>query len=361
MYVRKLELRNFRNYSDLSIELTDRMNIITGHNAQGKTNLLESLVFLSSTRSHRIHDDRKMIRNGCEFAIARCEYDNEGRTGTLQGIIHNKGKTLMKDGYPVMKSSEFIGTLNTVLFSPDDLRIFDDSPRERRKLINQVITGVSRSYLNELTKYQSVLKQRNILLKNDRPDGSLLDIMDRQMAHCESVIHQEREEFVRFMNQWMTRIYARLSDDAEEVTIRYVSHYDTSDENQIEEKRKGFRKKDIEFRVTTIGIHKDDVIFEKNGNNIIETASQGQKRMVILAFRLSLLIYIRNRTGTRPVLLLDDVLSELDHDRQIRLLNMVGDKYQCVITTTELPPYLRNLKYREFHIENGMLKNIKEA
>lgn len=361
MIIRNLQLKNFRNYSDCSIDLSEGLNLFTGRNAQGKTNLLESIVVLSSTRSHRISEDQKIIRNQCEFSILTCIYNSEGKDESLKVILHRKGKTLMKNGYPVMKASDFIGEIHAVLFTPDDLRIFTDSPKERRKLINQEITAVSRIYMHALGRYQSVLKERNILLKNDRVDESLLGIMDEQLAEAEAVIYEKRKEFIDFMNTWISVIYERLSDEKSSLQIRYVTQSDSADPTVLKQKRKAVMKKDMEFRVTTTGIHKDDIIFVKDGMNMIDTASQGQKRMVILSFRLALLLYIREKTGKKPVLLLDDVLSELDHERQERLLKLVAEKYQCIITATELPPFIRNLKYRQFHIENGMVKEIREG
>ena len=361
MIIRHLQLKNFRNYSECSIELSEGLNLFTGRNAQGKTNLLESIVVLSSTRSHRISEDQKMIKDSCEFSILACIYNSEGKDEKLKIILHRKGKTLMKNGYTVMKTSDFIGEIHTVLFTPDDLGIFTDSPKERRKLINQEITGVSKVYLQALGKYQSLLKERNILLKNDRVDESLLSIVDEQLAQSEAVIYQYRKEFIDFINTWISRIYGRLSDEKTSLLIRYLSQSASSDPEVLKQKRKAVLKKDLEFRVTSTGVHKDDIIFEKDGVNMIDTASQGQKRMVILSFHLALLLYIKEKTGKKPVLLLDDVLSELDHDRQVRLLNMVAEKYQCIITATDLPPFIRNLKYRQFHIENGMVKEIREG
>lgn len=359
MIIQKLELRNFRNYADLSIDLYERLNIFTGDNAQGKTNLLESIVFLSTTRSHRISDEKKLIRYGSDFALLSCIYKSDGSDEKLKAIIHPKGKTLMKNGYPVMKTSDFIGSLNTVVFTPDDLRIYDDSPRERRKLINQELTSVSRTYMNELSRYQSVLKERNILLKNEKPDESLLDILDTQLAEAEVMIYRQRKEFTDFLNRWLTKIYERLSGENSEIRICYVTQSDSDDISILKEKRKAVRRRDLEFRVTTTGIHKDDFIFTKDGRNMTECASQGQKRMVMLGFRLALLLFIREKTGRRPVLLLDDVLSELDREKQERLLSMVADKYQCVITATEIPECVKDLSYREFHIRNGTVNEIK--
>ena len=361
MVIKELQLKNFRNYSECSIELSEGLNLFTGRNAQGKTNLLESIVVLSSTRSHRIKEDQKMIRNSCEFSILSCIYESEGVKKSLKVILHSNGKTLMKNGYTVMKASDFVGEIQTVLFTPDDLRLFTDPPRERRKLINQQLTAVSKSYMASLGRYQSLLKERNSMLKNEKIDESLLNILDDIMSEAEASIYSARKEFIDFINTWIGKIYEKLSDEKADLKIRYVSCCDSDDPAVLKSKRKSLLRKDIEFHVTTTGIHKDDIFFEKDGINMIDTASQGQKRMVILSFRLALLLYIREKTGHKPILLLDDVLSELDYERQIRLLSMVADRYQCIITAAQLPPFIRNLKYRQFYIENGMVKQIQEG
>lgn len=360
MIIQKIELINFRNYERLSVDLSERLNLITGNNAQGKTNLLESLVFLSMSRSHRLRDDRKLIRKGCEFASMMCAFKDEEKEHTLKAIIHAKGKTLMKDGHLVSKSSEFIGSLNTILFSPDDLGLFSDSPKERRKVLNQEITKVSYVYLNAMSIYQNHLKQRNSVLKNENQDDSLLDIMDEQMAEEESLIFRKRKEFIEYINSYLGRIYQMISDEQSDVSIYYSCCYEKGTEEEIKERRQSDRRRDKDFHVTTSGIHKDDMIFMKDGQNVLECASQGQKRMIMLAFKMSLLLYIRKETGERPVLLLDDVLSELDHDRQKKLLQIISDRYQCVITATEIPACMADMNYREIHIENGMVKSIKE-
>lgn len=360
MIVRHLELIQFRNYENVSIDLSSHTNLLTGLNAQGKTNLLESLVYLSLTRSHRISDEKKLIRENYDFASVSCIYEDEGKEHTLKAVIHRKGKTLFVDGHPVSKSSEFIGLLNTVLFSPDDLGIFNDSPKERRKIVNQEITKVSSSYLNALNKYQSYLKQRNAVLKSDTVDESLLDIMDEQMSSYESVIYRERLQFTDLINQYISKIYQILSDEKSEIRLHYVHCYENSNTEYICNVRKKYRKKDYLLHMTTFGTHREDFIFLKDGRNVIECASQGQKRMILLSFKMSLLIYIKNKIHKRPVLLLDDVMSELDHNRQKKLLEILDDRYQCVITATDIPDYLKNENYREFHICNGNIEAIKE-
>ena len=360
MIVRRLKLRNFRNYENAEICLNPGLNVITGQNAQGKTNLLESLVYLSLTRSHRISEDRKLIHEGSDFADIRCEYEDD-RIQTIRAVIHPKGKTLMVHGQPVRKSSEFIGLLNVVLFAPDDLRIFNDQPRERRRVLNQEITKVSGKYLLSLNQYQNLLKERNVLLKSAKVDLRYLDILDEQMAREEYRIVLERWKFIRQIQSIMPALYRDISSDDITVNVRYRSCLEDPEnvsEAKLLEMHRQSRDKDLENRMTTAGIHREDIVFELEGKNLITLASQGQKRMTMLAFKMAMLRYIQNETGKRPVLLLDDVLSELDLIRQKKLLDMVKAPYQCIITSTVMPEYLNRNEITEFTVADGRITPI---
>ena len=356
MYIKSIQLRNFRNYENASIELSPHINLITGENAQGKTNLLESMVYLSLTRSHRIVDDKKLIKDDALFANIHCVFVDDQETD-IDAVIHPQGKTLMLHKQPLKKSSEFIGLLNVVLFSPDDLHIFSDQPKERRRVMNQEITKVSSRYLSSLNKYQSYLKDRNSLLKNEKIDMNYLDILDEQMAKEEAIIIQERRKFVTCMQDFITDIYQQISDTNISLTVSYKTFVEDSEDLQADIIRchKESRTKDIEYRTTKTGIHLDDLVFKMDDKNLIYFASQGQKRMAMLSFKLSLLKYIEKMIHKQPVLLLDDVLSELDYHRQKKLLEMVQRDFQCVITSTEIPAFLKNEDMKEFQIVNGKI------
>lgn len=360
MIIQNLKLRNFRNYETAEVNFDPRMNLITGENAQGKTNLLESLVYLSLTRSHRISNDKKLIRENAPFADIRCTCMDGDAERDLEAIIHPKGKTLMVHHQPVKRSSEFVGILNVVLFAPDDLRIFTDAPKDRRRIMNQEITKVSPKYLLALNRYQSFLKERNILLKSDHVDASLLDTLDEEMAQEEVMILSERRKFVQTIDSHMPALYRELSDDDIEVHVRYRSCTEETEnlKDVLLSMHRESRQDDLERRVTTKGIHHDDLVFMMNDKNLITVASQGQKRMTMLAFKMALLRYIQNETGKAPVLLLDDVLSELDENRQRKLLEMVRTPYQCVITATGIPDFLHRKDIPEFHVEHGTIERV---
>ncbi len=362
MIVKNLRLRNFRNYEKTELVLNPGMNLITGENAQGKTNLLESLVVLSLTRSHRISSDKQMIRHEAEFAEIGCIFE-DGTDKRIDVIIHPEGKTLLVKKQPVKKSSEFIGLLNVILFSPDDMGIFTDAPRERRKMLNQEITKVSPGYLSALSGYQNLLKNRNILLKQEHPDIRYLDVLDEQMIGLSVKIIQERRRFVSYINSRMPEYYRNISGSDLTGVIRYLSIADESDdiEGQLRDLYMNMRQRDLEYHVTGNGVHREDIEFDLDGMNVTLAASQGQKRMILLSFKLALMNFAEELSGKTPVLLLDDVLSELDLIRQQRLIQMIQNRCQCIITATEYPSFLKQHEITEFCIENGTIVNKTEG
>ena len=359
MIIEKLWLRNYRNYEKEEIIFNPNMNLITGKNAQGKTNLLESLVYLSLTRSHRILEDSKLIKEGKEMAKIGCEVIDDKKK-RLEVVLHPGGKTLFLNKQPIQRSSEFIGLLNVVLFSPDDLSLFNEAPRSRRKLIDQEITKINHKYLYSLNKYRTLLKNRNALLKNNTVDESYLDILDEQMIQEESIIIEERENFIKDINSYIKDIYQDLADEKSIVQIQYLSCIDTTKPKleQLKQMYQNNRKRDKETHVSNEGIHREDIQFLMDGKEVINIASQGQKRMIILAFKLSLLHYIEKNKKNKPVLLLDDVLSELDKNRQEKLLKLIQKDYQCIITTTEKPTNINITNLTEYQVRNGKIEIV---
>ncbi len=360
MIVRSLKLRNFRNYENAYVEFEPGMNILTGHNAQGKTNLLESMIYLSLTRSHRIANEKKLIREDMPFAAIDCTFSDGNEDKSIRAVIHPNGKSLFVNQVPLKKSSEFIGLLNVVLFAPDDLYLFSELPRERRRIMNQEITKISPSYLLSLNQYQNLLKERNIYLKSEKISPLYLDTLDEKMAEAEVHILKARRRFIESVNQNITPLYRQLSDDDINVSVAYKSCMDQeiTKDNLLAMHRES-RKKDIDYHMTSVGVHREDMIFNINDKNLIMVASQGQKRMVMLGFKMALLKYIEQETGKKPVFLLDDVLSELDEQRQKRLLEMIGEPYQCFITATQIPSLIKQIRFSEYRIDQGTITKVR--
>ncbi|MBR2675436.1 MAG: DNA replication/repair protein RecF [Solobacterium sp.] len=357
MIVKDLKLRNFRNYETAEVQFSPGLNVITGLNAQGKTNLLESLVYLSLTRSFRITEDSALIRSGCDFASLACTVQDKDRTIQLGSVIYSGGKTLSVNRVPVKRTSEFVGKLNTVLFSPDDLGIFLDAPRERRRLLDQEITKVSSGYLFALQNYRNLLKDRNALLKQNVRDDSYMEILEERMIREEETVILGRRAFIQAINENLPEYYRRLSGEDAEVRIAYQSciPLDSEIKSSLKKMYDLSREKDLLFHSTGSGIHREDIAFTMNGTNVISCASQGQKRMILLSFKLAILNYIEAASSTKAVLLLDDVLSELDRNRQKTLMALISNSVQCIITGTEIPEFISRKQLKEFRVDQGKL------
>lgn len=359
MHVSNLKLHQFRNYEQAAITFSDGMNVITGDNAQGKTNLLESLVYLSLTRSFRINNERRLIKDGCEYADIRCTLHENNEEKVLRALITPKGKTLLIDGNAMKKSSDFIGILNVILFSPDDLGWFTASPMDHRRLLSQEIAKISHKYMHALYSYQSLLKQRNIVLKQERVDETFLDTLDEEMAAQEAVIIRARRYFTSQINQNLGSLFHTLSKENHQVQAVYACCMDgNADRQDIQNMHKENRLKDRQYQTTTAGIHREDFTFDLDGRRAIDAASQGQKRMILLAYKMALHACIENNTGRNAIYLLDDVLSELDLTRQQTLLEMIRGS-QCILTATSIPAFLKTDHMKEYRIKAGTITEME--
>ena len=352
MIVKNISLRNYRNYEKVDISFDEKINYFIGNNGQGKTNLLEAILFLSLTKSHRINDDKKLIKSNSPFTkITSLINDEEDKK--MEVIIHQSGKSLSINNIQINKVSDFIGKLNVILFSPDDLFLFNDQPRERRKVIDQEISKINQKYLLTLNKYKNLIKDKNNLLKNKEIDINYLDVLNEQLINESEIIINERKKIIEVLNKNIKRIYKLLSNEDKDIFIEYKCCVEDDNLKRLYEEAK---QKEIDYRVASVGPHREDYLFLMDNKPLINIASQGQKRMVVLAFKLSLINYIYQQTNKYPVLLLDDVLSELDKNHRERLINLLKDKNQCIITTTEDIDIKENIK--KFYVEDGTVKEI---
>lgn len=361
MILRKLKLRNFRNIEHCELILDSGINVFLGNNGQGKTNCVESVMFSSTTRSFRVANDAAMIKHDCPFASIECVIEDEGRKTTLSSVIHSKGKSLFVSSKQVPKASEFIGKLNAVLFSPNDLEMFNISPKERRKLMDIEIGKISMKYNAALLKYQKCLKERNNALKMDC-DEILLSSLETQMIESQIQILESRRVFVEFLNQRLSSKMKQLCDEELHLEVKLKSWIDFSDKSKLydlmKEKYDETRQRDMMMKVTGNGIHRDDIEFTMKGFPLHEIASQGQKRMVLLAIKLCLIDFVRMTKKTSPVLILDDVLSELDKKNRIRLFQILDQSVQTLITTTDLDEINESLvkSPKVFTVTSGIIK-----
>ncbi len=329
MLVSSLKLNNYRNYTSKNINFNKGLNIIIGKNGVGKTNILESLIVLSNTKSFRTLDDSDLIKKGELYSKIEANCD----IGKLKVVISNNGKRLYFNDNVLKKTSEFIGKINCILFKPNDLNLFTDSPRERRRILDIEIGKVSNEYLLSLSTYNLLVKDKNRLLKEDDVDLNYLDIIDEKMISEMKTVIKYREEFINIVNSYISNIYDDLSDSNTKISIKYKA---CGDIEHLEENMLRSRDKDLLYRYANFGIHHDDYEFYYDDNLIQTVASQGQSRLTVISFKLALEKYIRYKTNKCPIILLDDILSELDFDNKQRLLHYIPYDNQTIITGTDL-------------------------
>ena len=340
MYIDELKLRFYRNYQRTEVNLINGMNVIIGDNGQGKTNLLEAIYLLSTTRSHRNDDDRELINFTQEFASAELTVHRHDIEDKLGIVIHKNGKTLLINNNPVRRNSEFIGKLNAVLFAPTDRDLFDNSPRVRRKLIDIELGKLSTAYMHDLSNYLKSLKERNNYLKGVT-DQIMLETYTEMLFEPEINIIRERAEFIDNLNMYMSYFYNQINGENDQVTIRYQSMINEKNDRdvmlqQLKTNYDNTLDRDVYLKQTNTGIHREDYIFYLNDREVSKFCSQGQKRMILLALKLSIVQIIFKIKREYPILLLDDVMSELDANKRERLLRLLPETVQTVITTTDL-------------------------
>ena len=342
MVIESIKLENFRNYETLELNLDSGTNIFHGENAQGKTNILESVYLCGTTKSHKGSKDREMIRFGQEEAHIRMNLDKDGSHYKIDmHLKKNKPKGIAINGVPIRRAGELLGIGNFVFFSPEDLNIIKSGPGERRRFMDLELCQLSKVYLHHLSNYNKILNQRNKLLKEIffRPEYlDTLDIWDEQMVSYGRKVIEERENFVQRLNEIIFGIHGKLSGDREELTIRYEKNVEAEEFGQ---KLLENREKDMKFKTTQAGPHRDDLCFLIHGVDIRKFGSQGQQRTAALSLKLSEIELVKQEIKDTPVLLLDDVLSELDSNRQKYLLDSIHD-IQTLITCTGIDEFVEN-------------------
>ena len=360
MIIKSLELDHYRNYEHLNIEFDEGINILYGNNAQGKTNILESIYFLGTTKSHKGSKDKDVIKFGNDEAHIRSYVKKNSIDYKIDMHLRkNKSKAIAINGNQIKKASELLGILNIILFSPEDLSIIKNSPSDRRRFMDLELCQLDKVYLSNLSNYNKIVNQRNILLKDIWLHPELkdtLDIWDNQLISLGSRIIERRDMFVRQLNDIINTIHQKLSGEKNELVIEYVPNVTKDD---YENKMMLVREKDVRYKLTSVGPHRDDFIFMIDGVDVKKFGSQGQQRTVALSLKLSEIELVKNLTGNPPILLLDDVLSELDSNRQNYLLNSIGD-IQTIITCTGLDEFINNRIHvnQVFKITNGTI--VKE-
>ena len=355
MMIQSIELSNFRNYERESFAFHEGTNVLYGDNAQGKTNVLEAIYVGGTTKSHKGSKDSEMIRSGCKEAHLRYFIEKNSRVSKVE--LHMKkgsSKGIAIDGVPIKNSSELLGLSNIVFFSPEDLGIIKDGPEMRRRFIDMELCQLNKMYLSYLTHYKKVLKQRNAVLKQIQENNDLrptLEIGNSQFIHYGVKIIELREEFLQQLNDIMKLKHKSLTGGKESIDIIYQPNCKPKDfENQLFMNE----DRDIYMGTTTTGPHRDDMIFMNEDKDLRKYGSQGQKRTAALSLKMSEIEIVEQTIGEKPILLLDDVLSELDRSRQNYLLENIKG-IQTIITCTGLEEFIKNGVNidRTFEIKSG--------
>lgn len=342
MIIESIELKNYRNYDTLHIQFSPKTNILFGNNAQGKTNLLEAIYVCSTTKSHRGSKDREMIRFQAEeshLKIRLCKDQVPYRID--MHLKKNKAKGIAINGIPIRKASELFGVINVVFFSPEDLNLIKNGPSERRKFIDLELCQLNKLYVHSLVSYNHILMQRNRLLKDlaFRPEyEETLDVWDLQLAQYGREIIQYREDFISQLNGIIGKIHNKLSGNRENLKIIYDP---CALPDRLEEEIKRSRFSDIKQKTSLVGPHRDDIGFYMDKIDIRRFGSQGQQRTAALSLKLAEIELVKKIVKDYPILLLDDVLSELDGERQNHLLSAI-DQIQTMITCTGLEDFVNN-------------------
>jgi len=347
MYIEQLALKKYRNYEHLSVEFENKVNVIIGENAQGKTNVMESIYVLAMAKSHRTSNDKELIRWDEDYAKIEGRVQKQHGSIPLELIISKKGKKARLNHIEQQKLSQYVGNMNVVMFAPEDLNLVKGSPQVRRRFIDMEIGQVSPIYLHDMSQYQKILQQRNHYLKmlqiKKQTDQTMLEILTEQFINMAIKIVMKRFEFLQLLQNWAKPIHHGISRGLEELEIAYKPSVDVLEDQDLskmkaryEEKFGKLKMREIERGTTLFGPHRDDLLFFVNGRDVSTFGSQGQQRTTALSVKLAEIELIHSEIKEYPILLLDDVLSELDDYRQSHLLNTIQGKVQTFVTTTSV-------------------------
>lgn len=345
MVLEQINIKQFRNYDSLELKLKNGINIIYGNNAQGKTNLLESIYVLALTKSHRSFIDNNLIQTGKTSSRIKGTIIEDGLPIQLEITISNKSKKIRLDQDEIKKISEYISKMNIIIFYPEDLDLIKGSPGLRRRYLNSEISQLNSNYLNIYSEYNKILKMRNDYLKKINRgmtiDYSYFDIINQYFVEKAVTIYQERKRFINKVNQYSAKIFKNLSG-LDDFIIKYKTNISMENtdtmvlKNLLFEKLNRVNETEIKLGMTMIGPHRDDFEFYINDKNLKLYGSQGQQRMAILSLKLSEIDIFKEIKKTMPILLLDDVFSELDDQKKNNLLSYIDQDIQTIITTTDL-------------------------
>ena len=337
MVIKRIGLKNFRNHQSLSFDFTDHLNVLTGLNAVGKTNVVEAIYYLSLGRSFRTSEDVDLIKKNHERAEIDATILEGEITRKIKIVITKTGRQVMINGKNISKLSELSKCVNVILFQPKDVMLFSGPPRDRRNFLDIAISKKSSIYLDYISRYDKVLKERNDLLKMDKVDQTLLDVTTELMVKLSGSIISYRQMYVKDINDILNKITRALTGEKGKFELKYYPFvpYDADYQENAKKAFKRAEESDFKHKQTSIGIHREDISISLNGRDIATFGSQGENRIAALALKLSPYFLIEDR-DKKPIIVLDDVMSELDNANQERLIKFLRKFDQVFITGTKL-------------------------
>ena len=336
MILTNLQLKNFRNYDSLDLSFNKKINIFIGNNAQGKTNILESIYVLSLTKSHRTNKDLYLIKKDSLFTKIIGTINDNDKNTKYEVLINENGKRVSINDKPLKKVSEYLSKINAIMFCPDDLEIIKGSPQERRSFFNISISGFNNDYVRYLNEYNKILKTRNEYLKNyEIINKDYLDILTNKLIDLNIYIYNERKKYVETINKYLSNIYKDITGKTN-IVLKYDSFMENDNRNDLEDKFNMVYNNELFQKVTLLGIHKDDFSIFIDDVKINNYGSQGQHRIAILCLKLSEIKIYEEEYNKKPILLLDDIFSELDTTKKSNIIKFIKNDLQVFITSTDL-------------------------
>ena len=349
MQIKNLRLKNFRNHSNQSFEFSDNLNVLTGPNGVGKTNIVEAIYYLSLGRSFRAVEDNDLIKKNQDRAEINAVITEGELNRKIKVVITRTGRTISINGKSISKLSELAKCVNVILFQPKDVMLFNGPPRDRRSFLDISISKKSAVYLDYITRYEKVLKERNDLLKSEKIDPTLLEVTTELLVKLSGSIISYRQMYVKDINDILNKITRALTGKREQFELKYYP-FVPYDADYTENAKKAFKRaeeSDFKHKQTSIGVHREDISISLNGRDIATFGSQGENRIAVLALKLSPYFLIED-TDKKPIVVLDDVMSELDHKHQEHLIKFLRKFRQVFITGTKLDiPNCNHLTIKE--------------
>ena len=353
-------MKNYRNYDELILDFNDNLNIIIGDNAQGKTNLLESIYVLAVTKSFLSINDKNLIMFDSRYSLVKGSLNNNTSFDELEVLISEAGKIVKINKKEIKKLSDYISKLNVIIFSSDSIRIFKDSPMSRRKYFNIQISQINKIYLSNLSNYNLLLRQRNEFLKiidiHKKNDMDYLDVLDEKYINLSLNIYDYRKKYIDLVNKYIDNIFYSITG-IKELKLVYSSNIDGFDKDLFKDKLRSNLNKEIQYKSTFLGPNRDDYFFELGGKNLSLYGSQGQIRSAVLALKLAEVKLFTDVLSDTPILLLDDIFSELDITKRNNIVKYLSNEVQTIVTTTDIENIEEKIRKKAnvYKIKNGKI------